>query len=164
MENTIVISDRLFLVASAFFRVDNTDWLNNHELIYEDNEDDIINRFNSKLYNIHQIALDYLLFIMGIISKYLCKWIPYMRLIKPEKTEPDTQPNQYSDNDTVGFKKYDGFYSGRNGDSPQQRKTDSDGFWNKIKEFFQMYFAKDDAEIQRDSYRTGRMYRGNSLD
>ena len=164
MENTIVISDRLYLFASAFFRVDHTEWVNDHELIYEDNEDEIINRFSTRLNHYHQKVISYILITVRMIVQLYKTWI--------KKNDPFAhkdegallfEANLFTDKNSTGFKRYNGFYSGRSSDSNKQ-EPDDESIWGKFRGFVASFFSDNTTELQKDSHRSGRMYRGNSLD
>ena len=163
MENTIVISDRLFFAASAFFRVDNTEWVNNHELVYEDDDEEIINRFSSKTGRAVQIIIDFLITLLSRIAYYF-RYFFY----KHEQNSMDDLSvskivvKQFNDISN-SIKNYNGFYSrGKQGSQPQT--PDDENFWSKIRQFFLGLTQRKETDIQADVYRSGRMYRGNSLD
>ena len=170
MENTIVIQDRIFLFASAFFRVDNKEWVNNHELIYEDNEDEMVNRFNFKLeyYRIELVKILRIVLevILGLYSKNFSG--------RRSTTEPEITPKRrdihigwalklFDSATPRRIKNYNGFYSGRGGGSSNQPNEDND-IWTKLRNYLYAIFNVKTSDNQEQKYYPRRMYRGNSLD
>ncbi len=173
MENTLLITDRLFIIASAFFKVDNTEWLNDKELIYEDDEEEIINRFEQNLSKVLNIIKEYLVLIISFLIRY-GKILLLRFVVKDKKSDSVEMTGKRTVNyDYFAFdnngamKNYNGFYSiskdfknqGGGGNDNGEPK----GFIERIVLFLKDMYSSRNAETEPYTMPTRRMYRGNSL-
>lgn len=170
MENTIVIQDRFFLFASAFFRVDNTEWVNNHELIYEDNEDEIVNRFNFKLERGWVKILQFFKFIFETVYQFCTKRCSRKQMdaklkaiTRGLKARSGGAIVLFEGSSKRSIKNYNGFYSGRGGGLGNQPNEDED-IWVRLRRFLSTFLTAKVSDNQEETYYPKRMYRGNSLD
>lgn len=170
MESAMVIQDKIFLFASAFFRVDNTEWVNNHELIYEDNEDEIVNKFNIKLENGKVKVLQFLQIVFETIYQF------YLKRFSRKQQDANLESVSRGPKSSLGralalfdsssnyqIKNYNGFYSGRTGKSGKKPSEEED-IWTRIKRFLTSFLSTKATDNQEEIYYPRRMYRGNSLD
>jgi len=171
MENTVLIADRLYVFASAFFRVDNSEWINSHELVYEDNEDELVNRLNAKIGKVYHRIGDLFMSVISVILKiYNKKITPNILNILKENIlrklfSKFIMKYDASDGSSMkSLKNYNGFYSGRIGGSDKKPQQDDD-FLTKIRNFLALLFKQIQPKAREvETYRPKRMYRGNSLD
>jgi len=166
MENTMVIQDRLFLIASAFFRVNNSEWVNEHELVYEDDENEIINRFGASIEKYLVITGNMLKPVFVFVLKLLSDFYIFVKgLIFNGKSNNQLFSKQTGqDNET---RNYNGFYSRKHRnlfDNNRRENNDDDDVIEKIKSFIRNIFKTEEIEYQNNAPVIRRMYRGNSLE
>lgn len=170
MENAVLISDKLFIFASAFFRVDNTEWVNSHELIYEDDEDEIVNRISTTMekyfHRFENFCMSIIEVILSIYEEKIMKYTLKIQKSNILEKQINTLKLSYSgriEGSEKRLKNYNGFYSGSRGGSDNKPQKNDD-LLTKIHDFLVFLFKQTQPIIKENNNKSNRMYRGKSLD